>query len=173
MSLSWFGDDRRSILSILSGDFLLLRRFYVLFCLYVYVYLGVKEICSSYLDLLYYRQRGGARANSKVRNRLSQQFIFIDKFILFCKHCPFVILMRNKFSIRQGENRPKEPNCYSTMGISVTEASAAEINHDLLCAFIEVSAVYRFCSKPNLTVLKSCMMLSRSLIMVLCFGGDL
>ena len=59
------------------------------------------------------------------------------------------------------------------MGISVTEASAAEINHDLLCAFIEVSAVYRFCSKPNLTVLKSCMMLSRSLTMVLCFGGDL
>ena len=52
------------------------------------------------------------------------------------------------------------------MGISVTETSAAEINHDLLCAFIEVSAVYRFCYKPNLTVLKSYMMLSRSSIMV-------
>ena len=31
----------------------------------------------------------------------------------------------------------------------------------------------RFCYKPNLTVLKSCMMLSRSSIMVLCFGRDL
>ena len=61
----------------------------------------------------------------------------------------------------------------TTIGISVTEASAAEINRDLLCAFIEVSAVDRFCYKPNLTVLKSCMMLSRSLIMVLCFGRDL
>ena len=37
-----------------------------------------------------------------------------------------------------------------------------EINPDLVCAFIEVSAVYRFCYKPNLTVLKSCVMLSRS-----------
>ena len=33
--------------------------------------------------------------------------------------------------------------------------------------------MYRFCYKPNLTVLKSCMMLSRSSIMVLCFGRDL
>ena len=50
-----------------------------------------------------------------------------------------------------------------------TEATAAEINHDLVCAFTEVSAV----DKPNLTVLKSCMMVSRSSIMVLCFGRDL
>ena len=54
-----------------------------------------------------------------------------------------------------------------------TEATAAEINHNLVCTFIKVSAVYRFCYKPNLTVLKSCMMLSRSSIMVLCFGRDL
>ena len=55
-----------------------------------------------------------------------------------------------------------------------TKATAAEINHDLACAFIEVSAVYRFFYKvnPNLTVLKSCMMLSGSSIMVLCFGRD-
>ena len=78
--------------------------------------------------------------------------------------------------MRQGENRPKEPNSYSTMEISVTEAKAAvirEIKHDLVCAFIEVSAVYRFCYKPSLTVLKSCMMSSRSSIMVLCFSRDL
>ena len=37
---------------ILGGDFMLLRRFYVLFGLYVYFYLRAKEICSSYLDLL-------------------------------------------------------------------------------------------------------------------------
>ena len=53
-----------------------------------------------------------------------------------------------------------------------TEATAAEITHNLVCTFIEVSAVYRFCYKPNLTVLKSCMILSRSSI-ILCFGGDL
>ena len=40
------------------------------------------------------------------------------------------------------------------MGISVTEVTAAEINSDLVCAFIEVSAVYRFSYKPNLAVLK-------------------
>ena len=38
---------------------------------------------------------------------------------------------------------------------------------------IDVSALYRFCYKPNLTVLKSCMMSSGSSIMVLCFGRDL
>ena len=56
-----------------------------------------------------------------------------------------------------------------------TEAAAAEINHDLVCAFIEMSAVYRFCykEKPNLTVLKSCMMLSGFSIMISCFGRDL
>ena len=54
-----------------------------------------------------------------------------------------------------------------------TEATAAEINHDLVCAFIEVSVVYRFCNIPNLTVLKCCMMLCRSSMMVLCFGRDL
>ena len=54
-----------------------------------------------------------------------------------------------------------------------TEATAAEINHNLVCTFIEVSVGYRFCYKPNITVLKSCIMLSRSSIMVLCFGRDL
>ena len=42
------------------------------------------------------------------------------------------------------------------------------VNHnDLVCAFIEVGTVFYFWYKPNLTVLKSCMMLSRSSIMVL------
>ena len=50
-----------------------------------------------------------------------------------------------------------------------TEAKALDdsLNGDL------VRAVYRFCDKPNLTVLKSCMMLYRSLIMFLCFDRDL
>ena len=78
-------------------------------------------------------------------------------------------LCANKSSIRQGENRPKEPISYNIIGIS------PKLNHDLVCAFIEVSAVYRFCYtvKPNLIVLKSCMMLSGSSITVLCFGRDL
>ena len=101
-------------------------------------------------------------------------FIFIDKFILFCKQCPFVILIRKSF-IRQGENRPKQPNSYGTMGIyrRYSLRNKPGSCHCLVCAFIEVSAMYRFCYKPNLTVLKSCMMLSSSSIMVLCFGRDL
>ena len=44
---------RRSKVDLVDFTVLLLRRFYVLFCSYVYnVYLGVKEIYSSYLDLL-------------------------------------------------------------------------------------------------------------------------
>ena len=96
MSLSLFGGDRRSILSILSDDFLLLRRFYVLFCLYVYVYLGVKEICSSYLDLLksknstissvyifdglYYRPRKG-NASKQQGEKLSLITIYFHRHV--------------------------------------------------------------------------------------------
>ena len=49
-------------------------------------------------------------------------------------------LCANKCFIRQGENSPKEPNKQHHR--SFTEAAAAEINHDLVCAFTEVSAVY-------------------------------
>ena len=42
---------------------------------------------------------------------------------------------------------------------NLTEAMASEINHDLVCVYIEVSAVYRFWCKPYLTVLKSCEMM--------------
>ena len=52
ISLSRFGDDRRSDLADLSGDFLNLTQFYVLFGLYVNFYVRVKEICSTYLHLL-------------------------------------------------------------------------------------------------------------------------
>ena len=69
----------------------------------------------------------------------------------------------------KGENDRKSRT--ATAQWEFTEATAS--CHCLVCAFIEVSGVYRFCYKPNLTVLKSCMMLSSSSIMVLCFGGDL
>ena len=74
---------------------------------------------------------------------------------------------------RQGKNRPTVAPAQLQHNTNFTEATAAETSHDLVCTFIEVSALYRFCYKPNLTVLKSCMMLSRSLIIVLCFGRDL
>ena len=96
-----------------------------------------------------------ARLGSKVRNRLSQTILFSSKSLYsFANSARLKSLCANKSSIRQGENRPKEPNSYSTMGISVTEVTAAEINHDRVCPFIEVSAVYRFSYKPNLAVLK-------------------
>ena len=87
-------------------------------------------------------------------------------------------LCANKSSVREGETGRK----------SRTAAAQSEFHRSysrrnkqwnkprscLVCAVIEVSAVYRFCYKvrPNLTVLKSCMMLSGSSIMVLCFGRD-
>ena len=73
---------------------------------------------------------------------------------------------------RQGKNKPTVAPAQLQHNTNFTEATAAETSHDLVCTFIEVSALYRFCYKPNLTVLKSCMMLSRSSI-ILCFGGDL
>ena len=82
-----------------ATNFLLLIRFYVLFGLYVYFYLIVKEICSSCLDLIIW-------------------------WTLFClipamgAGWRLKSLCANKHSIRQGENRPKEPNSYSTIGIS-------------------------------------------------------
>ena len=48
ISISRFGDDRRCDPADFSGDFLLLRRFYVLFSLYAYFYFRVREICSAY-----------------------------------------------------------------------------------------------------------------------------
>ena len=54
IGLSRFGPEtiEGAIWPILSGDLLLLRRFYVVFGVYVYFYLRAKEICTSYLDLL-------------------------------------------------------------------------------------------------------------------------
>ena len=46
------------------------------------------------------------------------------------------------------------------------------LNYILVGCSCTILSVYRFCYKPNLTVLKSCMMLSRSSIMVLCFDRD-
>ena len=82
-------------------------------------------------------------------------------------------LWANKSSTGKGKNKPKVVPEQLQHNRNFTEATAAVISHDLVCTFIEVSAVYRFCYKPNLTVLKSCMMLSRSSIIVLCFGRDL
>ena len=44
-------------------------------------------------------------------------FIFIDKYIIFQTLPVFNPYARIKPSIRQGQYRPKEPNNYSTMGI--------------------------------------------------------
>ena len=152
----------------------------------------MREICSSYLYLLNLKkirplevficlmhfitgQGGGARANSKLGEKSSLITILFSSTSLyyFENSARLKSLCANKSSIRQGENRPKEPNKQHNRNF--TEATAAQINHDLVCAFTEVSAVYRFCYKvrPNLTVLKSCMMLSGSSIMVMCFGRDL
>ena len=126
-------------------------------------------------DGLYYRPRRGSASKQQGEKSSLITILFSSTSLYYFENSARLkSLLVNKSSIRQGENRSKEPISYSTIGI-FTEATAAEINHNLVCAFIEVSAVYRFCYdvKPNLTVLKSCMMLSGSSITVLCFGKDL
>ena len=154
-------------------------------CLYVHFYLRVKEICSSYLDLLKQKirpfnsnvwwtlstgQGEGARRKSKVRNLASSliTILFSSTILYYFANTDWLwSLWANK------KHRPKVAPEQLQHNENFTEATAAEINHDLVCTFIEVSAVYRFCYKPNLTVLKSCMMLPTSSIMVLRFGRDL
>ena len=64
-------------------------------------------------------QGGGARANSKVRNRLLITILFSSTSLYYSENSAYLkSLCVNKSSIRQGENRLKEPNSYSTIGIS-------------------------------------------------------
>ena len=123
---------------------------------------------------LYYRPRRGSASKQQGEKSSLITILFSSTSLYYFENSARLkSLCANKSSIRQGENRPKEPNKQHSRNF--TEATAAEINHDLVCAFTEVSAVYRFCYKvkPNRTVLKSCMMLSGSSIMVMCFGRDL
>ena len=79
----------------------------------------------------------------------------------------------NLLLYRQGKNRPKvateqlQHNAWN-----FTEATAAEINHNLVWRFMEVSSVYRFCYKPNLIAYNP-VWCSRPSIVFLCFGWDL
>ena len=50
-----------------------------------------------------------------------------------------------------GKNRPKVAPKQLQYNWNFTEATVSEIIHNLVCTFIEVSAVYRFCYKPNLS----------------------
>ena len=65
-------------------------------------------------------QGGGARANSKLGEKSSLITILFSSTSLyyFENSAHLNSLCVNKSSIRQGENRPKEPNSYSTIGIS-------------------------------------------------------
>ena len=118
----------------------------------------------------YYRPRRGSASKQQGEKSSLITILFSSTSLYYFENSARLkSLCANKSSIRQGENRPKEPISYSTIGI------LPKLNHDLVCAFIEVSAVYRFCHtvKPNLIVLKSCVMLSGSSITFLCFGRDL
>ena len=66
------------------------------------------------------RKAGGARTDSNVRNKSSLITILFSSTSLyyFENSARLKSLCANKSSIRQGENRPKEPNSCSTIGIS-------------------------------------------------------
>ena len=113
------------------------------------------------------------RARWKILHRLSWQFYFHLKAYIILQTIP-VCNAYAQINLLSDKGKTDRKNRTATaQWANFTEATTTEVKHDLVCAFIEVIAVYRFCYKPNLTVLKSCMMLSRSSIMVLCFGRDL
>ena len=111
-----------------ATNFLLPIRFYVLFGLYVCFYLIVKEICSSYLDLLnskknssirsvyifdglcYRQSRGNACKRLGEKSSLRTNLFSSTSLYYFENSARLKSLCANKSSIRQGVNRPKEPN---------------------------------------------------------------
>ena len=98
--------------------------------------------------------------------------IFIDKLILFYKPVP-VCNASARINLLSGKGKTDRKSRTATAQWEF-HRSYVRRNKPRSCMRAELSAVYRFCYKPNpLTVLKPCMMLSRSLIMVLCFGRDL
>ena len=146
-------------------------------CLYLYFYLRVKEICSLFLDLAKWKKKNvhkqclmdlmereqGEKSCIESYNNI----IFIDKFLLFYKQYLW------RINLLSGKGKADRKSRTAT---AQWEFHRSYVRRNKprsgMCA--EVSAVYRFCYKPNpFTVLKPCMILSRSLIMVLCFGRDL
>ena len=166
-----FGDDRRCNFS----SFLLLRRFLCTVWRWVYMYIWQDFRITPHINYAYIHcskkknssissvwwtllPGRGKQTKSKVRNLASSLItmtynnyyiiLFSSTSLYYFTNCACLqCLCANKTSIRQGKkkNRPKEPDSYSTMVISPKLRPQN-------CLFIEVSAVYRFCYKPNLTV---------------------
>ena len=94
-------------------------------------------------DGLYSGQGGGGSANkSKVRNLASSliTILFLVSIILQTASVRNPYAQRNLLSDKE-KNRKKEKAEQLQLNGNFTEATAAEISHDLVCTFIEVSAV--------------------------------
>ena len=140
-------------------------------CLHLFFYLRVKGICSSFPDLPKWKKPSissvwwtllqglvARKARWEILHRLSEQFYFhLQAYIIL--QTVSVCNAYAQINPCKG-NTDRKSRTATAQWEFLRSYTAAEINHDLVCTFIEVSAVYRFCYKPNLTVLKSCMMLS-------------
>ena len=160
ISVSRFGDDRRC-------DFgrLFLRRFPGFPVLYMFIFFHprVNQICSSYLDLHESKnirplvvfdglslpgneKEGEQRASWEILHRLTCQFYFSSTILslyYFANSACLQTLTANKSSFRQREKQTERAEQLQRNGKLAEErkalAAAAEINHDLVCGFIEVS----------------------------------
>ena len=71
-------------------------------------------------DGLYYRARRGSASKQQGEKSSLITILFSSTSLYYFENSARLkSLCANKSSIRQGENRPKEPNSYSRMGISL------------------------------------------------------
>lgn len=163
ISVSRFGDDRRcdfGRINVCFSEGFLDSRCYI--CLYFF-HPRVKQICSSYLDLheskniwplvvfdglsLPGKEKEREQwARWEILQRLTCQFYFSSTTLslyYFANSACLQTLTANKSSFRQREKQTERAEQLQRSGKLAEErkalAAAAEINHDLVCGFIEVS----------------------------------
>ena len=151
ISLLRFGNDRRCDISRFQAAISWFLKYFkncLVLCLYVYFYLRVKEICSSYLDLLIINKKfnsnvwwtlltgqgEGARTKSKMRNLASSLISVLFSLTIshyFANSDCLWCLWANESSIGKGKTDQKQrPGEQLQHNGNFTEATAAEINHD-------------------------------------------
>ena len=88
-------------------------------------------------------QGGGARKKGKVRNLASSlsTILFSSTSFYYLQTVP-VCNPYAQINLLSGKGETDQKGRPVTAQWKFTGATAAEVNHDLVCAFIEVSAVY-------------------------------
>ena len=94
------------------------------------------------MDFIIGQGRGArTRARSEILHHLSQQLYFHRQVSIILQTAP-VCNPYAQINLLSGKGKTDQKSRSVTAQWEFTGATAAEINHDLVCAFIEVSAVY-------------------------------